>query len=88
MALTPQGDRIFYAEILNGYWDASRIRNVRVPREGHCYHVRSADDFNKRIAAFAMIVSASPSKKVATGAAESSVSLGKASIKPFRKAVI
>ena len=38
--------------------------------------------------AFAMIVSASPSKKVATGAAESSVSLGKTSIKPVRKAVI
>ena len=53
MALTPQGDRIFHAEILNGYWDASRIRNVRVPREGQCYHVRSADGFNKHIAAFA-----------------------------------
>jgi hypothetical protein len=38
--------------------------------------------------AFAMIVSASPSKKVATGAAESSVSLGKTSIKPVRKRVI
>jgi hypothetical protein len=36
--------------------------------------------------AFAMIVSASPSKKVATGAAESSVSFGKTSIKPVRKA--
>jgi hypothetical protein len=23
MALTPQGDRIFYAEVLNGYWAAS-----------------------------------------------------------------
>jgi hypothetical protein len=46
MALTPQSDRIFYAEVLNGYWAASRIRNVRVPREGHYYHVRSADDFN------------------------------------------
>jgi non-heme chloroperoxidase len=53
MALTPQGDRIFYAEVLNDYWAASRIRNVRVPREGHCYHVRSADDFNKHITAFA-----------------------------------
>jgi hypothetical protein len=53
MALTPQGDRIFYAEVLNDYWAVSRIRNVRIPREGHCYHVRSADDFNKRIVAFA-----------------------------------
>ena len=35
--------------------------------------------------AFAMIVSASPSKKVATGAAESSVSFGKTSIEPVRK---
>ena len=31
MALTPQGDRIFYAEVLNGYWAGNRIRNVRVP---------------------------------------------------------
>src|ERR1700733_10179996 len=53
MALTPQGDRIFYAEVSNAYWAATRIRNVRVPREGHCYHVRSADDFNKHITAFA-----------------------------------
>jgi non-heme chloroperoxidase len=53
MALTPQGDRIFYAEVLNEYWAASRIRNVRVPQEGHCYHLRSALDFNKQIAAFA-----------------------------------
>jgi hypothetical protein len=53
MALTQQGDQIFYPEVLNGYWDASRIRNVQVPREGHRYHVRSADGFNKHIAAFA-----------------------------------
>jgi hypothetical protein len=53
MALTPQGDRIFYAEVLNAYWAASGIRNVRVEREGQRYHVRSADDFNKQIAAFA-----------------------------------
>jgi hypothetical protein len=32
-------------------WGASRIRNMRVRREGH--HVRSADDFNKHIASFA-----------------------------------
>jgi pimeloyl-ACP methyl ester carboxylesterase len=53
MALTPQGDRIFYADVSNAYWAASRIRNVRVQREGHCYHLRSADDFNQQVAAFA-----------------------------------
>jgi hypothetical protein len=30
-----------------------RVRNVRVPHEGHCYHVRSADGFNEGIIAFA-----------------------------------
>jgi non-heme chloroperoxidase len=53
MALTPQGDRIFYADVSNAYWAASRIRNVRVQREGHCCHLRSADDFNQQVAAFA-----------------------------------
>jgi hypothetical protein len=38
--------------------------------------------------ALAMIVSASPSKKVATGAAESSVPFGKTSVRPVRNAVI
>ena len=53
MALTPQGDRIFYAEVSNTYWAAARIRNLQVQREGHCYHVRSADEFNKHVLAFA-----------------------------------
>jgi hypothetical protein len=29
-----QGDRIFCPQMLNGYWAASRIRNVQVPSEG------------------------------------------------------
>jgi hypothetical protein len=29
LALTPQGDRIFYAEVLNSFWAASRIRRFR-----------------------------------------------------------
>jgi non-heme chloroperoxidase len=53
VALTPQGDRVHYAEAANTYWDVSRIRNVRVPREGHSYHVRSACAFNEEIIAFA-----------------------------------
>ena len=53
VALTPQGNRIHYAEAANGYWDASRIRNVRVPREGHRSRIRSARAFNEEITAFA-----------------------------------
>ena len=53
LALTPQRDRVHYAEAANGYWTSSRIRNVRVPREGHCYHIRSAGAFNEEITAFA-----------------------------------
>lgn len=34
--------------------NAVRIRNVRVPREGHCHHVRSAGAFNEEIIAFAL----------------------------------
>jgi hypothetical protein len=53
VAVTPQRDRVHYAEAANAYWNASRVRNVRVPREGHCYHVRSAGGFNEEIIALA-----------------------------------
>ena len=53
MALTPQGDRIFYVEVLNEYWAASRIRNVRVPVKDTAITCAARTIFNKRIAGFA-----------------------------------
>jgi non-heme chloroperoxidase len=53
MAVTPQGDRLFHAEVQNRLWSEARVANVEVPQEGHGYMWRNPTEFNVRLAEFA-----------------------------------
>jgi non-heme chloroperoxidase len=48
-AITPQGDRLFHAEIQNRLWAEAGIANVEVPLEGHGYMWRNPAEFNARL---------------------------------------
>jgi len=49
-AVTPQGDRVFRAEMLNRFWDEARVANTRVAAEGHAFMLRNPEGFNALLA--------------------------------------
>ena len=52
-AVTPQGDRLFHAQVQNRLWAEAGVANVEVPLEGHGYMWRNPADFNARLVALA-----------------------------------
>ena len=51
-AVTPQGDRLFHADVQNRLWAEAGIANVEVPLEGHGYMWRNPAEFNALLADF------------------------------------